>query len=287
MITRWYLAVVWWLAWPLHRRLDRLRDTAAALSDGDLSARTGLGDEGPLGEVASALDGLAARIERLLDRQTEILRGVSHELRTPLTRIRYRLEEVVDAADPEARRREAERIEDELEAMDELIGEVLSYVRVEPGAPSLQRVPLDLSPLLDDVVETEAPLDGRVVVRRRDAGTVQLLADERLFRRAVRNLVANAVRHATARVEVELVDRGAILVVIVDDDGPGVAPDDRERVFQPFVRLQDGRKRDPKGSGLGLAMVRRIAVAHAGQVHIDTSPLGGARFVIEVPPRPY
>ena len=101
--------------------------------------------------------------------------------------------------------------------------------------------------------------------------------------RLVRNLVDNASRHAQARVELSLQTTDATVELTVDDDGPGIDPDDRERVFERFTRLDDGRARDAGGLGIGLAIVKAIVEQHGGTVTIDDAPIGGARFVVRLP----
>jgi signal transduction histidine kinase len=110
--------------------------------------------------------------------------------------------------------------------------------------------------------------------------------DARLFRRAISNLIVNALRHAHSRVEVSLERKEQVLCIHVDDDGPGIPVADRERIFEPFQRLDDERTRNGRGSGLGLAIVRRIAEVHGGHISVLTSGLGGARFQFSLPQEP-
>ena len=113
------------------------------------------------------------------------------------------------------------------------------------------------------------------------AGRVQGVAAE--LTSVVRNLLDNAVRHARSQVRVTLATYGPVVRLTVEDDGPGIEPDDRERVFQRFTRLEEGRSRDAGGSGLGLALTKRVVEAHGGRVFIESSALGGAAFVVELP----
>ena len=99
----------------------------------------------------------------------------------------------------------------------------------------------------------------------------------------VRNLVDNAARHATSKVKVSLATHGPLVRLSVDDDGPGIAPTDRDKVFERFARLQEGRTRDAGGSGLGLALTKRIVEAHGGRIFVETAGIGGASFVVELP----
>lgn len=110
----------------------------------------------------------------------------------------------------------------------------------------------------------------------------RVLGDERVLAGVVRNLVDNAVRHASTRVAVSLTEHDGSAVLTVDDDGTGVPEDERERVFERFVRLDEARSRDAGGAGLGLAIVRDAVRAHGGDTTVVTSPLGGARFVVRI-----
>jgi signal transduction histidine kinase len=117
----------------------------------------------------------------------------------------------------------------------------------------------------------------------RNVGAVRLRGDRRLLERSVRNLLENAVRHAHRRVELAVRTSASEVVLVVDDDGPGVPPADRERVFERFTRLDEGRARDDGGTGLGLALVRTVAERHGGTASATTNPYGGARLELKLP----
>jgi signal transduction histidine kinase len=163
-----------------------------------------------------------------------------------------------------------------------LVDDLLLLTRADEHTLQLQQRPVDL----DDLVFEEAQRlrDGtslRVDTTRVSAGRVS--GDRGALWRALRNLGDNAVRHASSQVAFTLAEQNGAVVLDVDDDGPGIPPADRQRVFERFVRLDDARARDAGGSGLGLAIVAEVVNAHRGTIAIDDSGLGGARFEVRLP----
>jgi signal transduction histidine kinase len=240
-----------------------------------------------VGRLARTMNAMLSRLDTSATRQRQFVSDASHELSSPVAAIRTVLEVARLEADPanwpavvddlfaEESRLEA-RLEDLLllAAHDEN-GTITAPARsvdltaltvAEARRP--RRVPVDL---------VDTPADNQAVVV---AGAADELA------RALGNLVDNAARHATSVVQISVSRDERTVRVIVDDDGPGIPPADRERVFERFTRLDDSRARHDGGSGLGLAVVRSIVTSHHGQVRVDDSPLGGARFVAELPTGP-
>ncbi len=261
---------------PVQRNLGHLAHVARAFGAGDLTARARLAGPAELEQVGDAFDAMADRIHALLRQQQETLQGVSHELRTPLTRARFALELVATTDDPESRRKQAERAAEDLDQMERLLGELLSYLRLE-ALRQLHPVPTELSGLVAALV------DQRVAVEV--VGTAVAEVEPELLRRALRNLIANAARHATSRVVVRVATEGGEAVVHVDDDGPGIPAGERERLLQPFRRGDAARRLDPAGSGLGLPIAARVVAAHGGRLEVGDSPVGGARVSLFVPLR--
>ena len=216
-------------------------------------------------QAAAAFNRMQARITRFLSQRTEMLAGVSHDLRTPLTRLRLALammpaEAGEDVADMTA----------DVEEMQRMIGGYLSFARGE-GVEQAQ--PVDLSALVEDAV-AGARRAGAVVIVEVPAGLTLLLRPDAL-RRAVTNLLDNARRHAR-RVAVSARAGDRNVEVLVDDDGPGIAPDRRESVFRAF-------ETGGGGTGLGLTISRDIVRAHGGDIVLEQSPLGGLRARIRLP----
>ena len=228
---------------------------------------------------------MAEQLQRLLNIQREMVRAVSHELRTPVARLRFGLEMIADAESDNARRRYMDGMDGDIQELDKLVDEMLTYARLEQGAPALNYQDVDLTRLLDKVAGELAPLRVGVHIERgpcqlaADSGDSCVLAEPRYLQRAVQNLVSNALRHAEAQVRLSFSIGPEQCRIDVEDDGPGVPEAEWERVFTPFLRLDDSRTRASGGHGLGLSIVRRIIYWHHGRAQVDRSQvLGGARF---------
>jgi signal transduction histidine kinase len=207
------------------------------------------------------------RLERAYARQRQFVADASHELRSPIAALRQYSE--VALAHPE-------RVEDlaavthaETLRMQALVDDLLLLARTDERRPAGRPVDLDELVLAEDPAAAVTP--------------VQIRADPAALQRALHNLAENAGRYAKSRVAWRLSEVDGMAVVTVDDDGPGIAAADRERVFHRFVRLDSARSRSAGGSGLGLAIVAEVVAAHHGTVEISDSPLGGARFTVRLP----
>jgi two-component system osmolarity sensor histidine kinase EnvZ len=223
-------------------------------------------------KLIEASNQMEARISALLRGRTILLGAVSHDLKTYLTRLRLRVEAIADPA-------QRDKAIGELDDMTRLIDDSIGIARGAAEAPHREMV--NLVELIEgDVSTREAP--GTVV--HAGAGPHAVLGDRIGLRRLFGNLIDNALRYGT-NVEVNIVRDDEWLRVTVDDDGPGIADADRHAVFEPFYRLDPSRSRGTGGSGLGLAIVKQVAEAHPARVSVDRSPLGGARFVVNLPSR--
>ncbi len=260
----------------LTRRLQRLQRGVQALGDLDLGARVPVEGRDEVAALAVAFNQAAERVEALVRSHKSLLAYTSHELRTPLTRLRMTLEvlesETPAAALAAARARSLEEARHDLAELDRLIGSILLFSRLDAGATHA------LQPEEVDVLAVAAEEAAREDIEAH-GDWVRMRADERLLRHGIRNLLSNARKHAAgdgAQLEVQRTARG--VRVLVRDRGPGVPQSQAERIFEPFVRL-----RGPvEGSGLGLALVRRIARLHGGDARYEPNPGGGACFVFEL-----
>lgn len=263
--------------------LRRMAASTAEVRAGDLTPRL---REEP--RAAPEVRGLIAGFNQMLDRldlafsrQRRFVSDASHELRTPLTALRGQIE--VLARDPEPSAEEVSRVESavlsELARVERLVEELLTLARLDEGTGP-QRREVDLAELLHELAAAQP---GGVELGVLAAGRID--ADPELLARVVRNLLANARRHAgeSGRVTLSASAVGDRVTVAVDDDGPGVPAAERERVFERFHRVDSARDRGAGGSGLGLAISREIVAAHGGRIWIEDSPLGGARAAFELP----
>jgi signal transduction histidine kinase len=214
-------------------------------------------------------------------RQRQFVSDASHELRTPLTAIRGQLEVLARSERPDAA--EVRRVTDlalaEMARIERLVEDLLTLARADEEAP-LRPVEISLEPFLRRFGED--PSLGKIALGEIPAGTLR--ADPDGLTQVIRNLLANARRHAGPEGQVRLsaVAAGERLTVRVDDDGPGVPPRERERVFDRFHRSEAARDRSSGGSGLGLAIAHAIVDQHGGRIWIETAPMGGARVAFEI-----
>lgn len=283
--------VCYGLAWYLTRPIGRLRRTAQRLAAGDLTARTGaklgrLTDE--IGGLARDFDAMAERIESLVTAQRRLFGDISHELRSPLARLRVALELARRKAGDEARPY-LERIERDAERLDELVGQLLALSRLESEATLAESKTLDVAALTQEVAadaDFEARAAGRAVVCRIASEDAHrpILGDEELLRRALENVMRNAVRHTPEGSSVDVVVEAAeqCLRITVRDHGKGVPPDALEAIFKPFYRVETARDRASGGVGLGLAIAARAVRLHGGSIEAENLP-DGFRVTLALP----
>ncbi len=277
--------MVYLLVRPLEQRLRDLEGAATQLASGRLETRVPSRGTDSVGRLANAFNAMAEHLQRSLSTQRELVRAVSHELRTPVARLRFGLEMIGDAESEAARRKYMDGMDSDIQDLDKLVDEMLTYARLEQGAPALKFQLVDLNGLIDQVITELAPLRVGVRVERgtaldaRDGGGALVEAEPRYLHRALQNLVSNAMRHAESRVRVGYQIGQQRCRLDIEDDGPGVPEEAWERIFHPFLRLDDSRTRASGGHGLGLSIVRRIIYWHGGRAQISRSErLGGARF---------
>ncbi len=282
------LGVGWFAAGIVVRPVDRITAVAREIQATDLSRRIRLeGADDELKRLADTFDEMLARLDDAFESQRRFIHEASHELRNPLAVIRTNVDVVLgdpDAGDEELRQA-GEVVARSAERMTTLVDDLLAYARL--GQRPTREETFDLGAVVDDLgAEFAAPAEtrGLELEVRRPPGELRICGDAPAVRRAVANLLANAVRLAPAgtRVTIAAGRRDAWAWVSVTDEGPGIDPHDHDRVFQRFWRSPaagDDRHR----SGLGLAIVRQIAEAHGGRVELDSAPGRGSTFVVWLP----
>ena len=278
--------VCYFLARQLTRPIQAFRDAGLRIADSDLATRIGGAitrrrDE--FGALARDFNRMAERIEVLVNARQRLLRDVSHELRSPLARLQVAVGLARQRSGTDAMQ-DLDRIEREADRLNELIGQILSFTRLD-SMDGIDRHRVDMSDLLAGVVD-DARYEGRATgleVNLENAAGAVISADESLLRSAIENVLRNALQHAKQRVNVTMI-RGADgwLHISIADDGPGVAPGDLPRLFEPFYTSQQGATRY-KGSGLGLAIARRAIELHGGSINVRNGAGTGLTVEIEVP----
>jgi len=273
--------VVWIVVGRALAPVERMRAQVDAIDATALDRRvptSGRDDE--VDRLAATMNRMLARVEEGARARRRFVADASHELRSPLASMRQFAELSRAHPDSTAPGELADVVLEEGERMHAIVEGLLLLARLDEHEAG-QRRPVDLDDLALAEVERV-----RALGRTADGSAVRVapvVGDARLLGRALRNLVDNALRHARDAVALGSVVRDGRAMVWVDDDGAGVPESERERVFERFVRLDEGRARDDGGSGLGLAIVREVARAHGGDAWITASPTGGARFVLELP----
>jgi signal transduction histidine kinase len=281
--------ISYWLTGRALAPVDQMRLRVGEITARDLSARVPVspaGDE--ISRLAETMNAMLERLQTASSRQRRFVADASHELRSPLSVIRTSQE--IGLAHPESTDWPQTGVDTlaELERLERLVSDLLLLARFDDNDPGAAYTEVDL----DDIVGAEA-----VRLRRLGACTVnaeidpvRVLGDPHQLSRLVRNLVDNATGHARSTVGLRVYDEGGRAVIEVSDDGPGIPPEDGDRIFERFVRLDESRGRDTGGTGLGLSIVREIARRHGGDVSLAGAPkpggrtyLTGARFVVRLP----
>ncbi|EBS4303328.1 two-component system sensor histidine kinase RstB [Salmonella enterica subsp. enterica] len=264
---------------PHWQEMLRLESAAQRFGEGHLTERLHFDNGSSFERLGVAFNQMADNINALIASKKQLIDGIAHELRTPLVRLRYRLEMSENLTPPES-----QALNRDIGQLEALIEELLTYARLDRPQNELMLTEPDLPALLlahlQDVqsVNPERAVNLLTCVIG-DYGAL----DMRLMSRVLDNLLNNALRYSRTTVQVSLLLDGSQATLIVEDDGPGIEADARERIFEPFVRLDPSRDRATGGCGLGLAIVHSIALAMGGSVVCDESELGGAKFSFHWP----
>jgi signal transduction histidine kinase len=274
--------VLWWVVGRALRPVEAIRAEVAEIGARDLHRRVPVPPtQDEVGRLARTMNDMLERVDDATQRQQRFLADASHELRSPLTRMRTELE--VDLAHPDR----ADPLATHASLLEETVGlqrladDLLLVARADERGGELRSVPVDL----DDVVLRVARrlrADDRVHVDLSGVSAGHVRGDPDQLARVVGNLADNAARHARSTITVSLVERDGRVVLTVEDDGPGVPAEDRERIFERFARVDAARTSGEGGTGLGLAIARDLAEQHGGTLALDPSA-DGARFVLTLP----
>ncbi|MBN7766914.1 envelope stress sensor histidine kinase CpxA [Pectobacterium brasiliense] len=272
-----------WLAWSLAKPARKLKHAADEVAKGNLRQHPEL-ESGPQEFQATGVsfNQMVSALERMVTAQQRLLSDISHELRTPLTRLQL--------ATALLRRRQGEgnelnRIETETQRLDSMINDLLVLSRNQ-HKNELTREFLRADELWGNVLDDaafEAEQMGKTLEVPYPPGPWTLFGNPASLDSALENIVRNALRYSHNHIEVAFSVDNQGITIKVDDDGPGVSPEDREQIFRPFYRTDEARDRESGGSGLGLAIVETAITQHKGWVKAEDSPLGGLRLIIWLP----
>jgi signal transduction histidine kinase len=269
------LVVAWLGLRPIFRRIRSLEKASARMCKGDFTVRVDDDPSPMLAGIARSLNLLADRIGQLLSDERDLLRTVAHEVRAPISRMRFRVERIHERVADELGK-DARGLVSDLQQVDNLFEELLTYVafdEFDAERPPLQTKPIPVADTVRRLVDEVTSTEKSVTVEVHGSETAVVVANPKLFERAVTNLLLNAVAYGGPQIHVFIRDFAKECVVDVQDSGPGIPELDRPKVIKPFVRLST---RKTRGTGLGLAIVTRIMNLHQGKLHIVDAPRGGA-----------
>ncbi|TDF35503.1 HAMP domain-containing protein [Alteromonadaceae bacterium M269] len=281
------LLIAIWL-WPISRGLDKLSKTASRFGGGELDARVNPIATTAIDEVGKHFNTMAKRIQKLIKSHKELSHAVSHELRTPIARIRFACEMAVGEKDEETRDKYLNSIDDNIDELDALVEELLTYAKFDREDYELNPQKIGIASLLEQVLKpfrmSELALEFELDLNIENHSTADF--DQRAMTRLLDNLIRNAARYSNSKIRLSAMAESNQLVIAVEDDGKGIPEDKYESLFDPFVRLDDSRDRKSGGLGLGLTIVKRLTEKHGGRVSVGSSALGGACFKLTFPNSP-
>jgi two-component system, OmpR family, sensor histidine kinase RstB len=260
---------------PLVARVRSLQAASTRMCRGDFTVRVPSDVGDMLESIGGSLNQLAERIGQLLSDERDLLRTVAHEVRAPISRMRFRVERIQERA-ADADQKDTNGLVADLQQVDNLFEELLTYVAFDEfdyERPALQTSAIEVLSTVQRLVNDVTSTEPAVSVHVQGAEGAKIVANPKLFDRAVTNLLLNAVAYGGGRISIFVREFPKECVVDVQDAGPGIPERDRPRVVKPFVRLASKKTR---GTGLGLAIVNRIMNLHHGSLHIVDAPTGGA-----------
>ncbi len=272
--------VLLWL-YPLIQRLQKMRKTAIEFGSGNLSARLNLSHYSYISDIEREFNRMAERVRSLVDDNKLLSRAVSHDLKTPLARLRFGFETLEEAQSDDQREKYHKRIESDLNDMETLVETLLTYARMEEASISIEKTPIDLAALIENIAEK---CNRRDIISIESTGDCTVFGDKKYLLMLAHNLLTNAIEHCDCRVLVCLEPGAGEVSLTVEDDGIGVPTNERARVIKPFERGCELKNTGRKGHGMGLAIVHRIAEWHNTHLIIaDSAKLQGACFSVVFP----
>lgn len=291
--TRFWLTLLFYLGvaailllWltPLLRGIHHLTQAAKGIGQGVLDTRVQNPNGIYLRPLKTQFNAMAEQLQRLNENNRLLSQAVSHELRTPLSRLRFALDLLESRTDPEQRRADIQRMENDLDAMEVLINELLNYARLD-HEPALVFQNIAVEGLIQQRMEQRYEKGCQIKFESLQPD-LKLPLDPNYLSKVIDNLIQNACRYASSQVLIQSNWLDNSVEIHIADDGPGIPLKQQKEIFKPFVRLRDHDDKRTGGFGLGLAIVQRIVSWHHGTIVVGSSPeLGGAQFSISLPRR--
>lgn len=269
----WLIISIWLL--PIWRDLMRQKEQLQSLANGKLITAEPPVRFSAITDVTEQINKISSRLSELIESQRLLVNSVSHELRTPLARIKFSLSFL-----PEDQKETKDSIHEDLDELDDMVEEMLSYARLESESYSYAKSKVDVYALLVGLVEKVGKVcDLKIELQGSRESFIN--GNKKYLDRCFQNLILNADKYANGHLKISIAKVGQQLILSFEDNGPGIPQTLQEKIFEPFNRgLHEGAS---KGYGLGLAIVRKVAVFHGGQCNLDGNYNEGARFIITLP----
>lgn len=272
----------------INKDLGLIYLSASRIFRGEENVETSIGNIKILDSINKIFADGSARLERARREQQELVAAVSHELRTPLARLLFSIQMIEDTQNIKEVRKHAASMEDDVEELNTMVDEILTYNRLDKAEIKLNLVLVNLEEISKNVINNLYAMPKHSQVELQVSGDekpYEILADERYIQRAIHNLVTNANRYAKSKIIIRNEYYADFVNIVVEDDGMGIPKEDRKTVFSPFVRLDNSRNRSSGGYGLGLSIVSKVVSWHKASIEVQESEsLGGAKFCIKIVP---
>lgn len=272
------------LIWFLSRRIRELERVTVEFASGNFKARASTASAKSVGTLNKSFNNMADKVSRLITSNKMLTNAVAHELRTPIFRLQWQADLLADSSLNEQQTKYVNSIVEDIDEMEEMVEELLYYAKMERPETELRTESLELNSLLLDLKDKwqqETPLP--ITVKDTDCKEAQIKTDPKLLKRALDNLLRNAMRYADSQIMLEVTEDEEHCMISIHDDGNGIDEKDWPHLFEAFYSADKSRNKSTSGFGLGLAIVRQIMELQRGDVSISHSPLGGACFTVSLP----
>jgi signal transduction histidine kinase len=280
---------MWFILSPLAKRLNVLTSKAKQFAAGDFSARIESNHFTYIKDVELTFNGMASKIEKLMAENKLMASSLSHDIRTPVACMRFALDAAIDEPDNKKVNEILLRMEKDLDQMEDMLKSYLSFATLEQKSHLLNFETTQASHYLHDIsLQIQPKLQKAELSLLTELNAkFEITADLHWLARAITNLLSNACDFATKHIQISSYYDSQYIYIEIEDDGPGIAPENWHKVFSPFFQEENHRNRAGKSYGLGLAIVSKVVDWHHGKVSVSQSEsLGGAKFTIQLPKRP-
>ena len=273
-------ALVW--LYTFLRELKVMNKASQEFGRGDLSTRSKLSSYSTLHSQSDAFNSMAGQVQKLINGHRDLTNAVSHELKTPLSRLRFALQMQQEATTVKDQEKYTAKIDNNIDELESLINELLSYARLDRREKLLTRSPHHYGQWLNMTIQQvkDYQPDINIQLKLDKSADTMMLFDPSLMEKILNNLLNNAIRHCHQKIIISSEVTKNTVRLLVEDDGEGINEENQKQLFRPFFRIDKSRQRKTGGSGMGLALSKKMIELHGGTIEYQTSKWGGAGFLL-------